>query len=271
FTIPCTIGNISINNALCDLGASINLMPLSIFKKLGLGEVKPSTVTLQLADRSITYPKGIVEDVLVKIDKFIFPVDFVVLEMEEDNDVPLILGRPFLATGDALIDVKNGELTLRVNDEHVSFYKAMKFHDNNAHCNFLDTIDSCVLSHLDHALSRDSLEYGLINSCSPNDSILEYVFSLDSMQEESEPKEILSFGIEKKKKRCESRLCRGDTDCDTTNQPVSSGRVKNLEVKKSAQIRHDLRHGPCQVDVSGHQRCVFEHGTRHDPNNQARP
>ncbi|KAK6115837.1 hypothetical protein DH2020_008106 [Rehmannia glutinosa] len=127
FTIPCAIGDVFFKKALCDLGASINLMPLSIFRQLGLGEVKPSTVTLQLADRSLTYLKGIIEDVLVKVDKFIFPVDFLVLDMEEDKDVPLILGRPFLATRKALIDVQKGELTLRVNDEHVLFtiYKAL--------------------------------------------------------------------------------------------------------------------------------------------------
>ncbi|XP_022863452.1 uncharacterized protein LOC111383569 [Olea europaea var. sylvestris] len=105
FTIPCTIGSSSFEKALCDLGASINLIPLSVFKKLGLGEVKPTTVTLQLADRSLTYPQGIIEDVLVNVDKFNFPADFVVLDMEEDQEIPLILGRPFLATGRALIDV----------------------------------------------------------------------------------------------------------------------------------------------------------------------
>ncbi|KAL5539346.1 hypothetical protein UlMin_042284 [Ulmus minor] len=98
FTIPCTIGDFEFDKVLCDLGASINLMPLSIFRKLGLGEVKPTTVTLQLADRSIKHPRGIIEDVLVKVDKFIFPADFIVLDMEEDREVPLILGRPFLAT-----------------------------------------------------------------------------------------------------------------------------------------------------------------------------
>ena len=103
FTIPCNIGNIEFTKALCDLGASINLMPLSVFRKLGLGDVKPTSVSLQLADRSVTYPKGIVEDVLVKVDKFIFLVDFIVLDMEEDREVPLILGRPFLAIGKALI------------------------------------------------------------------------------------------------------------------------------------------------------------------------
>ncbi|XP_022876979.1 uncharacterized protein LOC111395215 [Olea europaea var. sylvestris] len=92
FNIPCNIGGITFDRALCDLGASINLMPLSVFKKLGLGEVKPTTLTLQLADRSIAYPKDMIEDVLVKVDKFILPVDFVVLDMEENEKISLILG-----------------------------------------------------------------------------------------------------------------------------------------------------------------------------------
>ena len=75
-------------------------------QKLGLEEPKPTNVSLQLTDRSITYPRGIVEDVLVKVDKFIFPVDFIILDMEENHEVPLILGRPFLATGRAMIDVQ---------------------------------------------------------------------------------------------------------------------------------------------------------------------
>ncbi|XP_073288032.1 uncharacterized protein [Primulina huaijiensis] len=99
--------------ALCDLGASINLMHFSVFRKLGLGEPKPTRMSLQLADRSFKYPRGVIEDVLVKVDKFIFPADFVVLDMVEDMEMPLILGRPFLATGKALIDVKEGKLRLR--------------------------------------------------------------------------------------------------------------------------------------------------------------
>ena len=85
FTIPCTIRNSIFERALRDLGASINLMPLSIFKRLGLGEARPTTVTLQLADRSLKHPRGVVEDVLVKVDKFIIPADFIVLDMEEDK------------------------------------------------------------------------------------------------------------------------------------------------------------------------------------------
>jgi hypothetical protein len=121
FNIPYNIGGITFDKALSDLGASINLMPLSVFKKLGLGDMKPTTLTWQLADRSFTYPKGIIEDVLAKVNKFIFSVDFVVLDMEEDEKVPLILGRAFLATGRALIDVQEGKLTLRVNEEQVTF------------------------------------------------------------------------------------------------------------------------------------------------------
>ncbi|XP_057775122.1 uncharacterized protein LOC130994104 [Salvia miltiorrhiza] len=108
FTISCIIGGQQFGKTLCDLGASINLMPLSIFQRLAIGEMKPTSIALQMADRSVTYPRGIVEDVLVKVNEFIFPADFVVLDFEEDKTIPLILGRPFLATGRALIDVANG-------------------------------------------------------------------------------------------------------------------------------------------------------------------
>ncbi|XP_031251860.1 uncharacterized protein LOC116109778 [Pistacia vera] len=94
----------------------------SKLKDLGrIGEVNPTTISLQLADRSIKHLRSIVEDVLVKVDKVIFPVDFVILDMEEDKEMPLILGRPFLATGRALIDVLEGKLLLRVQDEKVTF------------------------------------------------------------------------------------------------------------------------------------------------------
>ena len=105
FTIPCKIGNLIFERALCDLGASINLTPLSIFRRLGLGKARPTNITLQLANRSLKHPRGVIEDVLVKVDKFIFLADFIVLDMEEDKEIPIILGRPFLATGRAMIDV----------------------------------------------------------------------------------------------------------------------------------------------------------------------
>ena len=128
FTIPCVIREFEFQKALCDSGASINLMPLSVAKKLSLGELTPTTVTLQMADRTMAKPEGVIEDVLVKVGKFIFPVDFIILDMEEDSQVPLLLGRPFLATGAALIDMQKGVLTLRVGEEAVDFnlLKSMK-------------------------------------------------------------------------------------------------------------------------------------------------
>ena len=114
FTIPCTIGKAIFKRDLCDMGASINLMPLSIFRCLGLGEARPTTITLQLADRSLKHPRGVIEDILVKVDKFIFLADFIELDMEEDKEIPIILGRPFLATGGAMIDIQREELKLRM-------------------------------------------------------------------------------------------------------------------------------------------------------------
>ena len=136
FTIPCTIGKSYFDRALCDLGASINLMPLYVFRKLGLREVKSTTISLQLVDRSIKYPRGVIEDVLVKVDKFIFLADFIVLDMDEDEEIPLILGRPFLATGRTLIDVQQGKLVLRVRKDEITFdvFKPMKFPSKTHSC-----------------------------------------------------------------------------------------------------------------------------------------
>ncbi|KAJ9546604.1 hypothetical protein OSB04_019147 [Centaurea solstitialis] len=143
FTIPCSIGGQEVGLALYDLGASINLMPLSVFNKLGIGEVRPTTVTLQLADCSIAYPKGKIEDILVKVDKFIFPADFIILDCEVDKKVPVILGRPFLATGRALIDVHKGELTMRVNDQQVTFnvFNSLKCSGGIEDCSAVSVVD----------------------------------------------------------------------------------------------------------------------------------
>ncbi|GJX63521.1 reverse transcriptase domain-containing protein [Tanacetum coccineum] len=121
FLIPCNFPGMDVCHALADLGASINLMPLSIWKKLSLPELTPTRMTLELADRSITHPKGLAEDVYVKVGKFHFPTDFVVVDFEADPRVPLILGRSFLRTGRALIDVYGEEITLRYAPELLGF------------------------------------------------------------------------------------------------------------------------------------------------------
>ena len=130
-TISVNIGGTCIDKALLDLGANVNLLPYSVYKKLVLEELKPTNITLSLADRSVKIPKGIVEDVLVKVDKFYYPVDFVVLDTEPiasgPNHVPIILGRPFLATANAIINCRNGvmqltfgNMTLGLNIFHLS-------------------------------------------------------------------------------------------------------------------------------------------------------
>ena len=115
-TISVNTGGTCIDKSLLDLGASLNLLLYSVYKQLGLGELKPTNITLSLVDRSVKIPKGIVEDVLVKVDKFYYPVDFVVLDTDpienEPNHVPIILGRPFLATANAIINYQNGVMQL---------------------------------------------------------------------------------------------------------------------------------------------------------------
>ena len=137
-TILVNIRGTCVDKALLDLGASANLLPYSVYKQLGLGELKPTTITLSLANRLVKIPKGIVEDVLVKVDKFYYPVDFVVLDKESvagrTNHVPIILGRPFLATSNAIINCWNGvmqltfgNMTLQLNIFHLcSKHKSME-------------------------------------------------------------------------------------------------------------------------------------------------
>ncbi|GKA88024.1 reverse transcriptase domain-containing protein [Tanacetum coccineum] len=121
FLIPYDFLGMDVCHALANLGASINLMPLSIWKNFSLPELTPTRMTIELADRSITRPKGVIEDVFVKVRKFHFPTDFVVVDFEADPRVPLILGRSFLRTDRALIDVYGEEITLQVNNEAVTF------------------------------------------------------------------------------------------------------------------------------------------------------
>ncbi|GJZ81431.1 mitochondrial proton/calcium exchanger protein-like protein isoform X1 [Tanacetum coccineum] len=121
FTLPCYINNVCFNNALADLGASVSVMPLSTYLNLGLGELAHTKLTVELADRTVKYPKGIAENVLVGIGKFVFLVDFIILDMPEDIKVPLILRRPFLSTAHAKIDVFKRKITLRVGEEKIIF------------------------------------------------------------------------------------------------------------------------------------------------------
>ncbi|XP_076939471.1 uncharacterized protein LOC143608259 [Bidens hawaiensis] len=165
FTIPYLFGSSTESYALANLGASINLMPYSLYKKLDLGEPVLTRMSLSLADRSVKYPRGIVENVLVKVDIFVFPVDFVILDMEADDQVPLILGRPFLRTAKALIYVFDGKITLRVGEENVTF----------------DVVKS-----MRNSSSQDDSVYFLDTFISQFERCLDYIFGADLLNQEDE-------------------------------------------------------------------------------------
>ncbi|GJS55166.1 reverse transcriptase domain-containing protein [Tanacetum coccineum] len=163
FLIPCDFGEFDNYLALADLGASINLMPLSIWKKLGLPDLTSTRMVLELADRTISKPLGIAENVFVKVGKFYFPVDFVILDFAADPRVPLILGRPFLSTAHALIDVYEGEIILRHDDQSLILKcgdTPTVSYDNSESVNRMDLIDATCAEYapkvLDFTKSGDS-------------------------------------------------------------------------------------------------------------------
>ncbi|PWA82953.1 zinc knuckle CX2CX4HX4C [Artemisia annua] len=135
FILPCSIDSLFISNALADLGASISIMPFSMYKRLSLGPIRPVCMTIEMADRTVSIPKGIVDSVLVKIDEFTFSVNFVILNMEEDSKLPIILGRPLLAIAHAMIDVFNKLISLTFNDKKIVFNM-----DERGKCHKIETV-----------------------------------------------------------------------------------------------------------------------------------
>ncbi|XP_023760007.1 uncharacterized protein LOC111908408 [Lactuca sativa] len=120
-TLPCQFENFATIYTLADSGASVNLMPNLFFKKLDLSKPRPIRKEIHLANKMVTFPRGVYEDLLVKVDKFVFPTNFIVLDMEADPQVPIILGSPFLNTASAIVDMRDSKLTLRVGEELVTF------------------------------------------------------------------------------------------------------------------------------------------------------
>ncbi|CAM8998028.1 unnamed protein product [Rhodiola kirilowii] len=140
FSIPISIGKIEIDRALCDLGASISLIPYSLYEKIDMGELHPTTISLKLADRSSRVPNGVLRDVPIKVGKFFIPVDFYVLDMDSEQETPVILGRPFLNTVEAVIKCGEGSIELKIGNEKLKFFlkNAMKAPTSSFECNMLD-------------------------------------------------------------------------------------------------------------------------------------
>ena len=171
-TIFVNIGRTCVEKALLDLGVSVNLLPFSMYQQLRLGELKPTTITLSLADRSIKIPKGTVEDVLIQVDKFYYPVDFVVLDTEPvavgANHVPIILGRPFLATSNAIINCRNGvmqltfgNMTLELNIFHLS---KKHMHQQEDDSEEVCAIEAILEEQANELLVQDVLSRELVDS-----------------------------------------------------------------------------------------------------------
>jgi gag-polyprotein putative aspartyl protease len=146
FAIPCSIDSTKFDRALCDLGASVSLMPKSIFDRIGVGELVPTKISLQLADGSVKYPVGQVEDLPLQVGKFYISINFVVIQMDEDPNTPLILGWPFLNTAGTQIDVRGGKVTFEIGKEKVKFdmFKALKYPANDGNFCRVDKIDVIV-------------------------------------------------------------------------------------------------------------------------------
>lgn len=146
FSIPCVIRKFVIDRALCDLGASVSLMPLPICERLKLGELRPTRMSLQLDDRLVKYPIGMLDNIPVQVGQFFIPTDFIIMDIKEDSNIPIILGRSFLATARAIIDVKGGKMTFEVGEEKIEFIlsqfpKAPAIDDA---CCFMDIIDEYI-------------------------------------------------------------------------------------------------------------------------------
>ncbi|CAN6716301.1 unnamed protein product [Malus baccata var. baccata] len=203
-------------SAMLDLGASINVMPYSIYASMNLGELKHDGVIIQLADRSNAYPNGVLEEVLVQVNHLIFPADFYVLEMDESDhapSLPILLGRPFMKTARTKIDVFNGTLTMEFDGEVINFNlsDSMKYPSENHSCFAIDVIDSLVQDHFEN-LNDDTLELVIARgmdkqdveastmethgmhitslAVSPSDEVIEMVAALESLPSQTDIKGI---------------------------------------------------------------------------------
>ncbi|XP_056689532.1 uncharacterized protein [Spinacia oleracea] len=187
FSIPCAIKELEISNTLCDLGASVSIQPYSVFAKLEVGDLVPTNITLQRADRSVKYPIGKVEDVPLVVGELTFLVDFVVLDIYEDAHTPIILGRPFFATTGAFIDVKEGLITLKAGDAKASFKLAIDEHcfSKMKSCMKVDTLACCDFE-IDRKVKKDVHESSFVQG-DPYDGVITIpdTFGMDLDDEKS--------------------------------------------------------------------------------------
>ena len=211
FTIPCVIRNTKFERAMLDLGASINVMPYSIYASMNLGKLKNDGVIIQLADRSNAYPKGVLEDVLVQVNNLIFLTDFYVLDMEDSTHstpLPILLGRPFMKTARTKIDVFKGTLAMEFDGEVIDFNlsETIKYPKDDHSCFSIDIFDSLAQDYLD-SLDKDPFETTIAeglglkpNLAMHNDEVGKMVAALESSpQYQGKPLIPISIPVSTKK------------------------------------------------------------------------
>jgi hypothetical protein len=186
-TISFLIGQSEIDKALLDLGAGVNLLPYSVYQQLGLGELKPTTVILQLVDRSIKKPRGVIEDVIIWVDKFFFLVDFILLDTEPVSNpeklIPVILGRPFLATANVCINCRTGVMEISFGNMRLNIFNAFQHAPYQNECFFVDNIEEYVEDSLPSLLTRDPLEASLTHFGSEDFNTNQYIDNVNALLE----------------------------------------------------------------------------------------
>ncbi|KAJ8758653.1 hypothetical protein K2173_000374 [Erythroxylum novogranatense] len=206
---------------MCDLGASINVMPLSIYSSLNAGPLKENGVIIQLADRSIVYPKGVLEDVLVQVNGLIFPADFFILDMEGDkssNSSDILLGRPFLSTARTKIDVHNGTLTMEFDGEVITFnvYDTMKYPNDVSCVSSIDIVEPLIQTAFEMD-TADKLMVALCKSLTPD--------NIDDVNQETSHNELHEVVYE----------------LESSKPMVSTTPCKELHISNDAPLPYILR------------------------------
>ncbi|XP_058003967.1 uncharacterized protein LOC131180630 [Hevea brasiliensis] len=230
-------------------------MRLSICQKLEVRELKPTTISLQLVDRSIKYPMGILENIPIKVGKFFIPVDFVVLKMEEDVQIPIILGRPFLSTAEAIIDVKNERLTLKVGDEEVEFnlFNTMKHKFEPDECLRVDIVDKQVEEEFHKTHPEDPLEACIVHSHTVNDENTEIAtcaqylathpllplaqaFKVEELKEEQTKSNLKKISEQVKLKPLPSTLRYAFLDSNSEYPVIVNASLSEIEERKLLRV-----------------------------------
>ena len=250
FTIPCVIGNTKFKHAMLDLGASINVMPYSIYASMNLGELKNDGVIIQLADRSNAYPKGVLENVLVQVGHLIFPADFYVLDMDESthsSPMPILLGRPFMKTASTKIDVAKGALTMEFDGEMINF-------------NVCESVDvhSCFLINMNENVRQEhqaTLKHDASQTTNEEGIVMEHKEQAITPKPPNLAKCTLSEIIDQSN-AFEGSLHSNGEFFPISQIPISSNRVLPSLVQVPNQIRNS---GSVYIDFGKLNATIWEH------------